>query len=105
MSSNTVAIIEMLVVLKEDCVCIKDIQEKTGLAPGTVIRYIKLLHRRKLIRIAEWRKYGLCHSWVPHYEWNPEDMRDVPKPRKMTAAERQARCRSKKTLRAAGVPI
>lgn len=103
MSSNTIGIVNMLEMLTHGCHSQQEIAEHTGLCKGTIIRYLKLLHKRGIVRIAEWHKDGSNRHWIMFWEWNPEHKKDAPKPKPKTRAEVQRGCKERKRLREAGL--
>lgn len=91
---NNIAFVEMIYKLTEDCVTVQQLMHHTGLSRGPIDTYLKLLRRKRLIRIAEWRT--AVRTSVAAYEWNTDNLHDAKRIPKFTPAERMARFRAKK---------
>lgn len=78
--TNKVAVVIAIKALHEDACSLDMLQKVSGLGRELVRKYVKLFHRDRLVRIAEWHKVGNNRNWTPYYEWNPNKLRDVPKP-------------------------
>lgn len=53
----------------------------TGLHGETVSRYVTQLHRRRVVRIADWNRNPVNGNWCPRYSLNFEEQADMPKPK------------------------
>lgn len=94
LSVSAMTMAEMIRLLHEKEWSKVELQDKLGIANNTVQRWLEVLHRRKLIYIAGWRKAPRGNPaalWAYGYECV-----DVPKPRPLTATEYSQRHRAKK---------
>ena len=93
-SVSAMVMAEMIKILHDDEISKTDIQERLGIANNTVQRWLEVLHRRRLVYIAGWRKAPRGNPaalWAYGYE-----CLDVPKPPPMTAQQYTERYRAKK---------
>ena len=69
----------------------------TGLHGETVSRYVGQLHRRRVVRIADWVRNPVNGNWCPVYTLNHEGLSDMtkPKPKGRAQVEREYRGRRK----------
>lgn len=69
----------------------------TGLHGATVSRYVHQLHRRGVIRIADWDINPVNRNAVPRFALNAGALADEPKPKPKgrVAVEREYRARQK----------
>ncbi len=69
-----------------------DLMEHTGLSYHTVMRYTKALRHteRKVIRIQDWGLDSRDKRSIPLFAFNPEQRKDVERPR-MSKAEKNAK--------------
>ena len=69
----------------------------TGLHAETVSRYVQQLHRRRVVRIADWVRNPVNGNWCPVYTLNYEELADMPKPaaKARTTIDREYRGRRK----------
>lgn len=102
MSSTQIALVEIVDLLHKECLDIYGLMEKTGLHRQTIEKYLGLFHRRGLVRAAEWWQAG-NHVWVAKYEWNPDGLPSVRKPRKVPLNEAKARYKEKIRKRKCGI--
>lgn len=96
MATNTPSIMEMLSLLNNQAYCRRELAELSGLGKDTVARYVTLLYRRRLIRIAEWHREKTTLQHIAYFEWNQDCLPDKPKPAKLSSAERCKRYKAKK---------
>ena len=69
----------------------------TGLHGETVSRYVTQLHRRRVVRIADWDRNPVNGNWCPRYAMNFGELADMPRPEAKGRAtvEREYRGRKK----------
>lgn len=69
----------------------------TGLHAETVNRYVRQLHRRGVVRIADWDTNPVNKNFVPRFTLNAEGLADEvkPKPRGKAVIEKEYRARQK----------
>lgn len=93
---NTYSFTLMIQMLMEREVTKTEIIEETGLHHATVGSYIRHMHTKRLVRVAEWRRCKAGRVWVPYWTLNPEGRPDVARPARTPSAQRSAVHRSKK---------
>ncbi len=86
----------MLELLMQGEVTKTEIIEQTGLHHATVGAYVRHMHRRRLLRVAEWRRDRRGYTWVPHYTLNPDGINDAPRPQPTPGSERSAAYRARR---------
>jgi len=59
----------------------------TGLHGETVSRYVGQLHRRRVVRIADWVRNPVNGNWCPAYTLNAEGLSDMPRPAAKSASQ------------------
>lgn len=94
LSVSAMTMAEMIKLLHEKEYSKTDLQDKLGIANNTVQRWLEVLHSRRLIHIAGWRKGARGNPaalWAYGYECE-----DVPKPKPLTQTEYTQRYRAKK---------
>ena len=83
-------------ILLNDPVTANEVVEETGLHLVTAQSLMRTLKRHKVVHICAWEPDGLGRDVRPVYRLGPG--KDKPR-RKMTGAERQARCRARRLER------
>lgn len=94
---NLVATVELIRLLHDQPLSAAKLSELTGAKRQTVLRWIKMFRKNKLVRISEWHR-SFKGSPVPFYEWNAEGLKEVPMPVPKTSAERNREARRRKKL-------
>lgn len=59
----------------------------TGLHGQTVDRYVTQLHRRRVVRVADWERNPVNGNWCPLFTLNFGELADMPKPKPKKRAE------------------
>lgn len=97
---NAVTYSHMMRVLMDGERTRAEIARETGLHGATVSRYVHQLHRRGVVRIADWDINPVNRNPIPRYTLNVGALADEPKPkpRGRVVIEREYRAR-KKALR------
>lgn len=93
---NTYSFCRMVQMLLEGEVTKSEIIEETGLHHATVGGYIRHMHTKRVVRVAEWRRCKAGRIWVPYWTLNPEGLADAKRPTRLSSAERSAVHRRKK---------
>lgn len=73
-----------------------DIIEQTGLHQATVGAYVRHMHRKRVVRIAEYRRCKAGRLWVPYWELNVDGLADARRPARSPSSVRSAIHRAKK---------
>ena len=93
-SVSAMVMAEMILLLHQSELSKTDIQDQLGIANNTVQRWLEVLHRRRLVYIAGWRKAPRGNPaalWAFGYECV-----DAPKPPPMTPTQYAQRYKAKK---------
>lgn len=93
---NAYSFTRMIELLMQGEVTKTEIIEQTGLHHATVGAYVRHMHKRRLLRIAEWRRDKRGRTWVPYFTLNPDGLRDDARPARSSSAERSATHRAKR---------
>lgn len=94
MAGNATAFAELCLLLNNGEYTKNQLADKTGLVIGTIIKWVKMLERRKLIYICGWQ-IGPVGQPAAIWTWGFE-MDNVPRPKPMTQAQYSDRYRNKK---------
>lgn len=86
----------MIEMLMNDAVTKTAIREETGLHHATVGSYVRHMHRKGIVRVAEYRRCKAGRVWVPCWELNVDRLPDAKRPTRSPSAVRSAIHRSKK---------
>lgn len=70
--------------------------EQTGLHQATVGAYVRHMHRKRILRIAEYRRCKRGRLWVAYYTLNPDGLDDVRRPPRTSSAARNAIIRARR---------
>ena len=90
---NAIAIAELMVGLQDGCHTMLELADLSGLSIQTVRNYIKQLHKRGAVHIADWREDAKGGRTLKVFELGPG--KDMPKPRPRPKAETCAKWRAK----------
>lgn len=93
---NTYSFCRMVQMLMEREVTKTEIIEETGLHHATVGAYVRHMHVKRIVRVAEWRRCKAGRLWVPYWTLNPEGRPDATRPARTSSAQRSAVHRRKK---------
>ena len=85
----------MIEMLMEGPVTKSQIIEQTGLHHATVGAYVRHMHRKRIVRIEEYRRDKVGRTWVPHFALNTEGLADAKKPAAIPIAVRRERHKRK----------
>lgn len=94
MSANATAFGQMCFHLNDSQYTKEELSQLCGIAIGTVIKWMRILRRRKLVYVFKWRRPPVgppAAVWAWGYE-----MTDAPRPKAMTQAQYSERYRAKK---------
>jgi predicted ArsR family transcriptional regulator len=94
---NALSFAKLVRCVVDDPATADEAAEETGLHPKTASRYLRALHRERLIHVCQWEKDALGRDRIPVYAFGSK--RDRPKA-KRTAAERHRAYRAQLKLRA-----
>lgn len=98
MLANATAFAELCFMLNDGQYTKEELAEGTGLVIGTVIKYMKLLKRRKLIYVCGWKRNSDVGQWAAVWEWGP-GKKDVLRPAPLTQSQYSKNYRAKKKVR------
>lgn len=90
---NAIAIAELMVGLQDGCHTMLELADLSGLSIQTVRNYIKQLHKRGAVHIADWREDAKGGRTLKVFELGPG--KDMPKPKPRPKAESCAKWRAK----------
>lgn len=93
---NAYSFTRMLELLMEGPVTKSQLIEETGLHHATVGAYVRHMHRKRLVRIEEYRRDRVGRTWVPYFSLNVEALPDAKKPARTSSTVRSAIHREKK---------
>lgn len=93
---NTYSFTLMLEMLMNGEVTKSEIIEQTGLHHATVGAYVRHMHSKRLLRIAEYRRDRVGRTWVPYFTLNTDGLPDARKPARTSSTIRSAVHREKK---------
>ena len=99
---NAISQARLIALLLEGIYTCRELAEETGLHYVTVLQYTRELHRAGAAHIARWEKDERGRDNLKIYRIGAG--KDARRQR-LTAAQRQARCRAKKKLRALSDPF
>ena len=97
-SSNASAFAELCLRLNRKPVTQAELVEATGLQPGTVSRWLRILRRRHLIYVYGWYRKGTVGHWAAMWAWGYM-VEDALKPKAQSQAQYSRNYRIKKTVR------
>lgn len=92
-SANALALINLINLLVKGKISKLEMAAKIGCTIGTVTKWMKILRRKKMVFIEDWRQ-GLVGA--PTALWSFGDFDDAPRPKPMTVAMYSERARAKK---------
>ena len=72
-----------------------ELREHTGLHHVTIAKYLRQLHKRRVVRISAWHKDSAGRAYVPHYSMNADGLPDARKPERISGAERSRQWRER----------
>lgn len=73
-----------------------EIIEQTGLHHATVGSYVRHMHRKGIVRVAEYRRCKAGRTWVPYWTLNYDGLSDAKRPPRAASSDRSARHRERK---------
>lgn len=107
--ANSVATAVLLSEMKHHAMTVREGAEVTGWHIQTVDKYLRVLHRHKIIYIADWVTDGRGRFNTHAYRWRTSNQVDKPKPAPLTSTERARRQRARRRAAAVeaalGVPV
>lgn len=90
---NAIAISELLIGLQDGCHTMWELSDLCGLSIQTVRHYCKILHRKGIVHISDWREDHRGGRTLKVFELGSGS--DMPKPKPMSKAESCKRHRQK----------
>ncbi len=97
---NAIAMAELMLGLQDGCHTMIELGEMSGLSMQTVRRYLKMLHKRHVIHVADWREDAKGGRTLKVYALGTgTDMpRPKPMPQKVICARYRARKRQERLM-------
>lgn len=80
MSLNAVTYSRMLRLLVDGEYTRHELAKETGLHTETTCRYVKEMHKRKLVYVCGWKRNRVNGNWAPVYTFSVEETADASKP-------------------------
>ncbi len=103
--ANSTAYAEVIATLVEKGGTYQDLVEASGMRYNTVRKLVNALHRRKIVRVALWKRGACMRIRLP--VWAFGSAPDAARPPRMTDAERKDRYEEKRRAiaRQTGTPV